>query len=109
VSGVDYREAIEEVLRGSISDANIKFVDVRNAAAGRIDEVIGEMIDDHQNGDFREGIIVARARTNTIWFQHAASESQAVCFPLESGDAIFYLGNNRGAFQNAFYDIGVIF
>ena len=80
--------------------------------------------DKFETGEIEQAIILVNNATETQWFQRMASVASAVCFPKSrvkfldpngkpgaplQGQAIIYMGENRGMFRDEFRKYGAIF
>jgi phage N-6-adenine-methyltransferase len=85
---------------------------------------VAKLCEHHAAKDVPQALLLVNNATDTKWFQDAASECRAICFPSGrirfldeegnasgaplQGQAILYFGENVGAFEKGFSGFGVI-
>ena len=94
-----------------------------------ITQFVNKLVEEKPSGGVKEAILLTNNCTETEWFQMAAAESTAICFPNHrieflrpsedglslttpgsplQGQAVFYLGDSPSVFSKHFGTIGFV-
>jgi phage N-6-adenine-methyltransferase len=92
--------------------------------AGVVDKFVGKLVRHVGAGDVTAAILLVDSRTDTLWFHHAASACQRICFKrgrisfvrpdgaeadaATCGSAFLYFGGHPDVFEDVFAPFGLV-